>query len=137
MSAPRRRQRIVLETILPDGVHPDLPVGLDGSGFEHFYASFSREASLKLRLPFRVALFLAIWVAPLLIRRLPPITLHDRPTRERALGRFFTARFFLFRQLALTIKLVLSLCYGADDRVRRTVGYFDSGLAAPSQRSSA
>lgn len=123
MTGLRKRQRVVLETLLPPGAHPALPKGLFDTGFESFYVDFQRNGSWKLRLSFRVTLVLAIWIAPLLIGRFPPITLYKDSTRERALERLFESRFFLFRQLALTTKLVVGLCYGADRDVRDAVGY--------------
>ena len=118
-----KRSRVVLETLLPDGAHPILSKGLAGAGFEEFYEGFERRAGRKLLFSFRLSLFVAIWIAPLLIGRIPPITLYGRPTRERALMRFFESRITLFRQIALTMKLVLALCYGADPDVREAIGY--------------
>ena len=123
MSGLRKRQRVVLETLLPTAAHPALPKGLFDTGFETFYADFERNGSWKLRASFRVTLFLTIWVAPLLSGRVPPISLYAAATRERILERFFVSRFFFFRQLALTMKLVVALCYGADREVRDAVGY--------------
>ena len=114
---------MVLETLLPSEAHPALPKGLYDTGFDEFYEDFRHHAARKLRLSFRVTLFLCVWVAPLLIGRVPPITLHGSPARERALRRLFESPFFLFRQLGLTMKLVVALCYGADRDVRDAVGY--------------
>ncbi len=113
----------MLETLVPSAAHPVLSKGIFDTGFESFYADFERNGSGKVKLSFRVAMFLAIWVSPLLIGRLPPITLYETSTRERALDRLFESRFFLFRQLALMMKLVVALCYGADRSVRDAVGY--------------
>ena len=119
----RRRHRVVLETLLPRGAHPALPKGLYDTGFDDFYDDFRQRGAGRLRFAFHLTLFLSVWVAPLLIGRVPPITLYSSLTRERALQRLFESRFFLFRQLGLTTKLVVALCYGADRDVRDAVGY--------------
>lgn len=124
MSGLSKRERVVLETLVPSEAHPVLPKGIFDTAFESFYANFElSDSSGKLKLSFRVTMFLAIWVSPLLIGRLPPISLYKTPTRERALDRLFGSRFFLFRQLALTMKLVVALCYGGDRSVRDAIGY--------------
>jgi hypothetical protein len=117
------RTRVVLETLLPDDAHPVLTKGLEGAGFERFYEEFSRSGTSKLRFSFRLGLFLMIWVAPLMVWRLPPLSMYKRTTRERALNRFLISRITVFRQIALTVKLVVSLCYGADRDVRDAIGY--------------
>ncbi|HET7482349.1 MAG TPA: hypothetical protein VFK89_05750 [Actinomycetota bacterium] len=120
--ALRRRARVVLQTLVPEQAHPVLTKGIEGVRFDDFYADFAANASGKLLLSFRASLFLAIWVAPLLVGRIPPITRHRADVRRRILDRFFASRIALFRQIALTMKFVVSLCYGADDDVRRAVG---------------
>src|SRR6059036_3144990 len=117
MSKLSRRSRVVLETLLPDDAHPTLKAGLIGANFEDFYREFSRTATWKLRVPFSLALFVAVWIAPLLIGRVPPLTRFDRSTRERALERLFSSRIYLLRQTSLALKLVLSLCFVADPSV--------------------
>ena len=121
--ALRRRHRVVLETLLPRRAHPSLPKGLYDTGFDDFFDDFRHRGAGQLRFAFRLTLFLSVWVSPLLIARVPPITLYGVRTRERALQRLFESRFFLFRQLGLTMKLVVALCYGADRDVRDAVGY--------------
>jgi len=71
----------------------------------------------------RAALFVATWVAPVLIGRIPPITLYRRETRERALEALERSRLYALRQLFGLLKLTVALCYGADPEVRRTIGY--------------
>jgi hypothetical protein len=118
-----RNARITLDTLLPANGHPNLPDGIFDAGFDAFYADFERDADRSFRLGFRVALWAAIWIAPLLVRRIPPLSRHDRATRERALIALGASRFYLFRQLLLLLKTVTALCYGAGGRVRSAVGY--------------
>jgi len=118
-----RRARVVLDTLIPSGAHPDLPQGIQDVEFERFHAHFERTAHWRLRLGWRVGLVLAIWAAPLLILKLPPITLHDRATREAALTALFTTRWHAIRNLVLVLKVVAAFAYGADPAVRRAVGF--------------
>jgi hypothetical protein len=118
-----RNDRIVLDTLLPAGGHPNLPSGIFGAGFDAFFAEFERDADRSLRMGFRVALWVAIWLAPLLVRRMPPLSRHDRATRERALIALGSSRIYLFRQLLLLLKTITALCYGANGRVRAAVGH--------------
>ena len=118
-----RRSREVLDTLLPGQTHPRLRRGLFEAGFEKFYIDFENSASPSLRWGFRAALFVATWVAPLLIGRLPPLTRLDRPARERALLALETSRVYLLRQMMLLLKTTVCFCYGADPDVRDAVGY--------------
>lgn len=117
------RDRVVLDTLLPPMAHPGLPYGLFDAGFDSFYADFQATANLSLRFGFHAALFTAAWVAPLLIAKLPPISLHDRATRERALSALAGSRFYGLRQMVLVLKAVACFCYGADTAVRDAVGF--------------
>lgn len=117
------RARVVLDTLLPSQAQPLLPYGLFDAGFESFYQDFARTANGTLRHSFQLALFAAIWISPLLIGRIPPITLYSRETRERALTAMETSRFYVLRQLMLILKLVASLSYGANREVRDAIGY--------------
>jgi hypothetical protein len=118
-----KHDRVVLDTMLPSRTDPKLPLGLFDTGFETLYASFVRDAARPFRVGFRVALWTATWIAPLLIRRFPPLSRHDRPTRERALIALAGSDFSPFRQLVAVLKIVASLGFGADPRVRHIIGY--------------
>ena len=80
----KRRDHLILEALLPSGAHPSLPFGVADTGFDAFWSESERTALPSWQRGFRAALWLATWFAPLLIRRPPPLTLYDRPTRERA-----------------------------------------------------
>lgn len=114
------RQRAALEALLPPD--PALPVGLFDAGFEDFYARFRSEASPGMRVGFSAALWAAVWVAPFLIGRLPPISRLEPEDRERALEALVSSRVYALRQLGLVLKAVASFCYGADPRVRDAIG---------------
>ena len=109
--------------MLPSGVHPALAAGAFDAGFDDFYDEFARTAVMQMRLAFAAALFVATWIAPLLIRRLPPLTRHLRVDRERALDALATNRSPVLRQLTSVLKAVICLGYGADPAVRRAIGY--------------
>lgn len=117
------RARMVLDTLLPSQAHPQLGYGVFDAGFEAFYKDFARTANSSLRWGFQIALMSAIWVSPLLIGRIPPITLYPRETREQALAAMENSRFYALRQLMLILKTVICLSYGADRQVRDAIGY--------------
>ena len=113
----------MVDTLLPGGPHGALTMGALDAGFEEFIRDFKATAAPRLRRGYRAAMFAAIWVAPLLIGRVPPITLYRRPTREHALEAFLRSRSYPLRQLAGVLKLTVAFCYGADGDVRDTIGY--------------
>ena len=118
-----KASRVVLDTLLPSGADPNLKYGLFDTGFDTFWLDFERTTVSSLHWGFRAALFAATWIAPLLILRPPPLTLHDRPTRERALAAMGTSRFYLIRQMFQLLKATVCFCYGADPNVRDAIGY--------------
>ena len=109
--------------MLPSGADPSLPLGAFDAGFDDFYAEFARTAAGPMRLGFGIAIFVATWLSPLMIRRLPPLTRHQPADRERALRALATSRSLVLRQLAVVLKAVICLGYGADPGVRRIIGY--------------
>ncbi len=131
-----RTSRIVLDTLLPSGADPTLKYGLFDAGFDAFWSDFERTTLPSLRWGFRAALFAATWVAPLLILRLPPLTLHDRPTRERGLVAMGASRVYLIRQMFQLLKVTVCFCYGADPNVRAAIGYPVQPGDSPRQVSS-
>jgi len=118
-----KQSRIVLDTLLPSRAHPTLNYGVFDAGFNEFWAEFERTALPSLRWGLSTAVFAATWIAPLLIHRLPPLTLHDRPTRERALAAMGASRSYILRQLFVVLKTTVCFCYGADPNVRDAIGY--------------
>jgi hypothetical protein len=132
------RARVVLDTLLPDGSHSSLP-GVFEAGFDEFAREFSRTATFKLRFGFRVSLLLAIWVAPLLILRPPPLTLYGRGGRERALEAMERSRVYSLRQMLMLLKTTVCLGYGASPRVRSSLGFlltFDDAHAKAERREA-
>lgn len=117
------RDRCVLDTLLPSNSHPVLKKGIFDAGFDEFYRDFESNTIWTMRLGFKAALFCGAWIAPLLIGKIPPLTLHDRPTREAALEALGKSRFYLLRQLLLVLKAISSFCYGANRDVRDSLGY--------------
>ncbi|HEX9012465.1 MAG TPA: hypothetical protein VF813_03075 [Anaerolineaceae bacterium] len=115
--------QVVLDTLLPSQAHPALPYGVFEAGFGSFYQNFKRTANANLRHSFQLALLAATWISPLLIHRIPPLTLYPRETRERALAAMETSRVYLLRQMIFILKTVVSLCYGGNREVRLALGY--------------
>jgi hypothetical protein len=105
-----------------DGAEPPLPGVLD-TDFGEFLRSFEATAHPRLRLGFRAGSFAAVWIAPVLIRRVPPITRLSPAARERALEALSKTRIYPLRQLYGALRLTVALGYAGDERVRRAVGY--------------
>lgn len=117
------RSRAVLDALLPATSDPTLPLGLFEAGFDDFLADFEKTASPSMRLGFKAALWTAAWAAPALIGKAPPISLYDRPTRERILEAMGRSSLYSMRQMLLLLKAVSSFCYGAHPEVRKAVGF--------------
>ena len=118
-----RSERVVLDTLIPSDAHPDLTLGLLDAGFEDFYNELAASTPLAMRVGLRATLFVAIWLAPLLIGKVPPITLYDRETREQALQAMASSRSNLLRQMIFLMKMNAGFCYGANAEVRDAVGF--------------
>jgi hypothetical protein len=116
-----RRTRVVIDTLLPSGAHPALSRGALDVEIERLLREFQAAAPPRIRTAFRAAVTAATWVAPVLIGRFPPLRLHRRETRERALQAM--AGPYLLRQLLGLLKTVVAFAYGADPEVRNAIGY--------------
>jgi len=115
--------RAVLETLLPGGVSSTLPIGVLESGFQKFLGDFKQLGATDLQRAFSIALVSAGWIAPLLVRRLPPLSRLNPVDRERALVAMDSADIAVLRQLVRVLKTVIGLHYGAVPSVRRSIGY--------------
>ena len=115
--------RVVLDTLLPSSANPLLPFGLFDTGFDVFWADVEQTALPAWRWGLRAAVLTAVWAAPLLIRRLPPLTRLDRPARERALAAMGASRVYLLRQMLGLLKTSAALGYGASPQVRAAIGH--------------
>lgn len=118
-----RVDRDVLDTLLPPGAHPLLPLGIVETGFEEFLADFDRSAPPHLRRAFRAGLLAGGWVAPLLVGRVPPLSRLRTSDRARALAALEASRVPELRQLVSVLKTVASLHYGALPAVREAIGH--------------
>lgn len=116
------RQRAVICALLPPEGPASLPGAFD-AGFEGFYARFEETALPEMRLGFKAALFVGVWVAPLLIGRLPPISRLSSEDGARALEGLGKSRFYLIRQMLLLLKAIVSFHYGAQRPVRDAIGF--------------
>jgi len=113
----------VLDALLPGRAHPVLVSGISETGFERFLDDFERAAPRHLWRAFRIGLFTAAWVAPVLVRRVPPITRLREADRERALAAMASSSMPELRQLLSVLKTVTSLHYGGLPEVREAIGY--------------
>jgi hypothetical protein len=118
-----QRARVLLDTLLPGEAHSMLKSGVFDTDFDAFWSDVERTALPAWRWGFHWALWVANWIAPVLIYRLPPLTQHDRQTRERALAAMENSRIYLLRQTLVLLKTIVSFGYGADRDVRDTIGY--------------
>jgi hypothetical protein len=118
-----RVDRAVLNALLPSEASPLLTLGILETDFESFLADFGAAAPGPLRRAFRLGLLAAGWVAPLLVRRLPPMTRLAPAERGRALAAMERSRVPELRQLVRVLKTVVSLHYGALPAVRRALGH--------------
>ena len=116
-----RDHAAVLEALLPSGSHPVLALGIGQSSLEGFLAEFHRHAPARLWRAWRMGLFAAAWLSPLLIRRLPPIRRLAPADRERALAAMEGSRVPELRQLVSALKTVVSLHYGGLAEVREAI----------------
>ena len=117
------QSRAVIETLLPSSANDRLPFGAIDTGFEEFLEDFEALGAPQLRAVFRAALFVASWVAPLLVRRVPPISRLTPSERTAALQAMERSRLAGFRQLLRVLKTVVALHYGALPEVRRAIHY--------------
>jgi hypothetical protein len=115
--------RTVLDALLPSGADSRLPIGVIESGFDTFLVESESEIAPQLRRAFKLALVAAAWVAPLLIRRRPPLTRLPALDRERALEAMENSNVVVLRQLMRVLKTVVALHYGALPAVRKAIGY--------------
>src|SRR2546428_10822184 len=74
----------VLDALLPGRAHPVLVSAISETGFERFLDDFERAAPRHLWRAFRIGLFTAAWVAPVLVRRVPPLTRPREAGPDRA-----------------------------------------------------
>lgn len=116
----RRWRDALCTSMLPAVAGGPLP-GLKDVDLEAFWRAYEDAAPELLRVGFRAA----VWTLTLS----PPFVL-GKPTtfaglapeeRDRLLERFAASRFYLLRQLPLTVKLMSCFAYLRDDAVRERV----------------
>jgi len=118
-----RNGRAVLDALLPADANPLLRTGLTSTGIEDFLDEFARVSPAHLRRAFRIGLFAGAWIAPLLVRRVPPITRLEEADRELALAAMAESGVPELRQLISVLKTVICLHYGGLSSVREAIGY--------------
>lgn len=115
--------RAVLGSLLPARAHPVLGLGILDTEIGAFMTDFRKTSPPHLWRAFRLGLFSAAWVAPLLVRRLPPIARLGESDRERALAAMASSGVPELRQLVGVLKTVVGLHYGGLPEVRASIGY--------------
>lgn len=118
-----RNDAAVLDALLPAGANSVLTLGIAGSGFEAFLIEFHRQSPPRLWRAFRLALWTAGWIGPLLVRRMPPIGRLSNIDRAPALAAMEDSPVPELRQLVRVLKTVVSLHYGGLPAVRQAIGY--------------
>ena len=102
---------------VPDGALP----GVGGVDAEGFWAEYERSAPDLLRFGFRASVW-AITMSPLVLIGRPKTFGRLAPQQQdRVLEKVARSRFYLVRQLPLTVKLMACFAYLRDDDVRARV----------------
>src|SRR5215470_14877701 len=99
-----KRNRVVIETLLPS-CGTMLP-GILETNCEDFVAHFQAGAPFLLLLSWRVSLWVATWIAPLLLLHLPPLDRLPSAQRAAALEAMEKSQCYLLRQFLFVLKEV-------------------------------
>lgn len=106
--------------MLPGDPGQPLP-GLDSIDTEEFWREYERVAPELLRFGFRAAVWALTFSPPVVLGR--PCTFEglEPEDRDRLLERISSSRFYMLRQLPLTVKLLSCFAYLRDHSVRTRV----------------
>ncbi len=120
LSTERRWRRALCAAMIPESPDGALP-GTDKVDTEEFWNQYEHAAPDLLRLGFRASVW-AITFAPLpLLGKAKLFAALSREDQDRVLGTLSHSRFYLVRQLPLTIKLLSCFAYLRDEDVRSRV----------------
>ena len=112
----RRWRDALLGAMIPPGPgHPGI-AGAPDAG--HYLADLDTRGPPLLRLGLRAAVWVLTWLGPLLVGALRPFHRLPADARDRCLQAAATSRWYLLRQLVLTLKTVACLAYLRDPHVR-------------------
>lgn len=102
---------VLFEAMLP---------GLGEVELECFWRSFVRSAPPLLRFGLRATVWTLTWISVFSLRFRPFFSLSPAE-RDDVLARAGSSRFYLLRQMTVTLKVVCCFAYFGDPRVRRTL----------------
>jgi hypothetical protein len=116
----RRWRDALCTSMLPGNAGQPLP-GLDSVDLEEFWRAYERAAPVLLRFGFRAAIWALTFSPPFVLGKPTTFPGLEPEDRDRLLDRMSGSRFYLLRQLPLTVKLMSCFAYLRDDRVRKQV----------------
>ena len=120
-TAVERRWRDALcGAMIPHAEGGALP-GVDAIDAAEFWREYERAAPELLRLGFRASVWALTWAPPVLLGKPKTFARLAQPDRDRLLDKVARSRFYLVRQLPLTVKLLACFAYLRDDDVRARV----------------
>jgi len=116
----RRWRDALCTSMVPSAPEQPLP-GLDSVDTEAFWQEYERVAPDLLRFGFRAAVWALTFSPPFVIGKPSTFAGLEPEDRDRLLERISGSRFYLLRQLPLTVKLLSCFAYLRDDDVRKRV----------------
>ncbi len=120
-----RRWRDTLCAAMVPATGDDLP-GLESVDTGEFWREYERHAPELLRLGFRASVW-ALSLAPAVVLGKPTTFAGlAREDRDRLLEMVSSSRFYLVRQLPMTVKLLACFAYLRDDDVRTRISELSS-----------
>lgn len=120
-TALEKRWRDSLCVAMIPGVDGSALPGLDDVDTSEFWAEYERSAPPFLRFGFRASVWALTFAPPALLGRPRTFDQLSPEDRDRLLDKVAHCRFYLVRQLPLTIKLMACFAYLRDEHVRRRV----------------
>ena len=116
----RRWRDALCAAMIPHAEGGALP-GVGAVDAEQFWSEYERAAPELLRFGFRASVWALTWAPPLLLGKPKTFGQLKPADRDRVLERVARSRFYLIRQLPLTVKLLACFAYLRDDDVRARV----------------
>jgi len=110
--------------MIPDVDTGHLP-GLHGVNLDSFWQEYERSAPGLLRFGFRAAVWALTFAPPALLGTVRTFESLNAEDRDRLLQKVANSRFYLVRQLPLTVKLTACFAYLRDDDIRDRLDKLD------------
>lgn len=130
----RRWARALMGAMLP--ATPGGGPGIDALDLEPFWSDYERTAPPLVRLGLRASIWILTWLPLLSGRGLRPFHRLPAAQRDRLLCAWSESRWYLLRQLVMTVKVIVCFAAFRDPEVRRAswrrAGLEpDAGFSAP------